>query len=146
MARDGANVMMGKKVGAKLREKQNHRLIQIHCVAHRLALCASPACKDCPSFLDFHSTVKMIYRYFHNSAVRYNGLRELESVLSDQNGDTKNVTLKEPSSFRWLSLENTVKAIWNSYPALILALENATSSGSPEAKALLKTLRNVSFP
>lgn len=40
---DGASVMMGKMGGVdvKLREQHDPRLVQIHCVAHRLALCTS---------------------------------------------------------------------------------------------------------
>ena len=121
MESDCASVMTGKKsgVGVRLREK-SPRLVQIHCVAHCLALCASQACIDVKEFSDYHNTVTNVYRYFYNSAVRYNTLREMETVLND----TKHVTLKEPASFRWLSLESAVKAIHSVYSALVMALEN----------------------
>ncbi|XP_053373059.1 zinc finger protein 862-like [Mercenaria mercenaria] len=147
MASDGASVMIGHKggVGVKLREKHNPRLVQIHCVAHRLALCASQACQNVPVFADYQRTVKNVYRFFHNSAIRYNGLREIENLLTDENKDTKHVTLKEPASFRWLSLQNAVKAVFDVYPALVMALDNEAATGSSEAKGLLKSVKSVQF-
>ncbi|XP_060573718.1 zinc finger protein 862-like [Ruditapes philippinarum] len=55
MASDGAKVMTGHKggVGALLR-KSNPRLVQVHCVAHRLALCAGQACKETKQFAEYH--------------------------------------------------------------------------------------------
>ena len=53
--------------------------------------------------------------------------------------------MKEPSSFRWLSLESAVTAIFNSYSAIVCALENKASKDVPEAKGLLKRVKSVSF-
>lgn len=55
------------------------------------------------------------------------------------------ITLKEPASFRWLSLENAVEAINACYPALYHALEHEAAKGNAEAKGLLIKVKNVMF-
>ena len=145
LASDGAAVMTGRHngVGAKLREDIPH-LVQIHCVAHKLALAAGQACRDNTLFNEYQLTLKNIYRYFNNSAVRYNELRALQDLLKSDE-DVRQVTLKEPASFRWLSLEAAVKAISDVYPALYMELENAATKGVAEAKGLFTKVKNVTF-
>ena len=67
-----------------------------------LHLAAGQACKDIQLFGDYQHTLKLVYRYFSNSAVRYNELRAMMDIMEDEN--IVYVTLKEPASFRWLSL------------------------------------------
>lgn len=71
LASDGASVMTGRLtgVGARLRKDIPH-MIQVHCVAHKLALAAGQACKNITLFNEYQLTLKNIYRYFNNSAVR----------------------------------------------------------------------------
>ncbi|XP_045187536.2 zinc finger protein 862-like [Mercenaria mercenaria] len=144
LASDGASVMTGRKngVGVKLKE-YSPQLIQIHCVAHKLALAAGQACRDIPLLNDYQHTLKLIYRYFSNSAVRYNELRAMSDIMEDENIEF--LTLKEPASFRWLSLEGAVRAILDCYPALYNTLEHDAAKGNPDAKGLLTKLKNVTF-
>ncbi|KAH3849512.1 hypothetical protein DPMN_091915 [Dreissena polymorpha] len=51
------------------------------------------------SFAEYSMTVKNVYRFFHNSAVCYNKLHEMKTVMSGEQ-DPRNVTSKEPESFR----------------------------------------------
>ena len=74
--------------------------------------------------------------------MRYNELRALQDLLKSDE-DMRQVTLKEPASFRWLSLEAAVKAISDVYPALYMELENA--KGVAEAKGLFTKVKNVTF-
>ena len=85
MASDGASVMVGRKsgVGARLRSEYVPYLVQVHCIAHRLALAAANACKKVQYFDQFQRTIKQVYRFYANSAVRYNSLRELQQVLEN---------------------------------------------------------------
>ncbi|XP_052280830.1 zinc finger protein 862-like [Dreissena polymorpha] len=146
MASDGAAVMAGRLngVGVKLRQQCNPRLVQIHCVAHRLALCAGQACRDEDSFNEYSMTVQNVYKFYHNSAIRYNQLREMETVMNGDQ-DTRHVTLKEPASFWWLSLQYAVRAIMDVYPALVTTLESQAASGTAEAKGILLKVRQASF-
>ena len=146
LASDGAAVMTGKHngVGAILRREHNPRLVQVHCVAHRIALAAGQACRDIPYFNEYQSTLKLIYRFYNNSAIRYNELRAMAAVLEDDN--MRHLTLKEPASFRWLSLDAAVTAILEVYPALVKALENdAASRNNTESKGLYNRIKSVTF-
>ena len=58
-------------------------MTQIHCVAHKLALAAGQACRDITLFSDYQMTLKNVYRYFANSAVRYNELRAMQDIMED---------------------------------------------------------------
>lgn len=144
LASDGAAVMIGRKSGVGVRLKEHSKnLVQVHCVAHKLALAAGQSCKDITLFNEYQLTLKQIYRFFSNSAVRYNGLRAMMEILEDE--DMKYVTLKEPASFRWLSLEGAVKAVSDVYPALYSALENDAAKGNTEAKGLFLKVKSVGF-
>ena len=145
LASDGASVMTGKHngVGARLRENSSPYLIQIHCAAHRLALAAADACRFVSYFDEFQRLLKQVYFYYSTSAVRYEGLRELQRVLED-NPTLKTISLKEPASFRWLSLHQAVKAFHSVYPALCLHLEEqASAKNASDAKGLLTKLKSV---
>ena len=57
----------------------------------------------------------------------------------------KHVTLKEPSSFRWLSLEAAINAVFRCYPAIVMTLEGEAAKRVSEAKGILRPTRNISF-
>lgn len=59
--------------------------------------------------------------------------------------DMHHVTLKEPASFRWLSLEGAVKAVSDVYPALYMEIKHDAAKGVPEAKGYFSKVKNVHF-
>ena len=139
--------MVGWKsgVGTRLHSEYAPYLVQIHCVAHRLALAAANACKKVSYFDELQRTLKQVYRFYSSSPVRYNSLRELQQVLED-NPCLRTITLKEPASFRWLSMHQAVKAVFKVFPALCLQLDQeCAQKQAPDAKGLLAKLRSVKF-
>lgn len=81
---DGTPVMLGRLNGVGARLKQlNPFLVQVHCVAHKLALCLSNAAKTVNPVSNYKDTILAVYNYFSNSAVRYNKLREMEQTLGE---------------------------------------------------------------
>ena len=117
---DGAAVMVGCRggLGVKLKEK-NNMLIQVHCIAHRLNLAASQASSGIPYMQDYHRYIQLLYRFFSDSQVRYDKLRELQTLL---HCEVKQVP--EGTSVRWLSVESAVKMIFGHFDAIVLALED----------------------
>ena len=108
LATDGAAVMTGITSAFGTRMKQeNQRLVHIHCVAHKLALAVSQASASISAVKTYEETVEGLYFYLSNSAVRYNRLRAVYSLLKDENL----ITLKWGHAVRWLSLHQAVKAI-----------------------------------
>ena len=85
LASDGASVIVGRKSGVDthLHSEYAPYHVQIHSVAHRLTLAAANACKEVPYFDEFQLTLKQVDRFYNNSPVRYNSLRELQMVLED---------------------------------------------------------------
>ena len=145
LASDGASVMTGRLngVGVRLRREYSLHMMQIHCVAHKLALAAGQACRDISLFSDYQQTLKNVYRYFAYSAVRYNELRAMMDVMEIE--DMEYLTLKEPASFRWLSLDGAVRAIADCYPALYSTLEHDAARGVSEAKGYFNKIKCVTF-
>jgi len=105
---DGAAVMVGCRngVGVKLKE-HNTMMVQVHCVAHSLNLAASQASNGIGYLKDYHRYIQVLYRFFADSQVRYDRLRELPTLL---HGKVKQVP--EGTSVRWLSVESAVKMIF----------------------------------
>ena len=141
-ASDGANVMTGRVSGVATRLKAiNPNIVTIHCAAHRLALAAFHGASACEQLLDFQRTVTQVYTYFEYSAVRYERMRQLQEVL---NVHVKK--FKKPTSVRWLSLEDAVAAIHQSWPVLVAVLENEWEEKKvPEANCLARKVHSYSF-
>ncbi|XP_013390063.1 transmembrane protein C17orf113-like [Lingula anatina] len=74
---DGASVMTRKHngVGTRLKREINPQLIQLHCIAHQLALVSSQYLKTYQEFMT------NIYYWFKHSAKRISGLASLQDVL-----------------------------------------------------------------
>lgn len=76
---DGANVMVGKKNGVAALLRQTHpSLINIHCIAHRLALAAGQASSSVKYLHKFKAILQQLFIYYEASAVRTAGLREIQ--------------------------------------------------------------------
>ena len=109
LATDGAAVKIGVRSGVETRMKQeNQRLVHIHCVAHKLALTVFQTSASINAVKTYQETLEGLYFCFSDSAVRYNRLRAVYSLLEYENL----ITLKRPHAVRWLSLHQAVKAIY----------------------------------
>ena len=68
---DGAAAMTGTKNGATgMLLRENPHLVNVHCIAHRLALCTSQGAKEVPALQDFQETLTTLFYYFKKSANR----------------------------------------------------------------------------
>ena len=82
-----AAVMIGRETGVHVSTRlkvHNPLMVNIHCVAHRLALAASQASNDIPYLKKFKNIVHNLYQFYHNSPVRMAGLHAIQEVLGDQ--------------------------------------------------------------
>ena len=123
---DGAAVMTGHHNGPGVKLKQlNNILIQVHCVAHGLNLAASRASKDIDYLEWYKEQINSIYKFYSNSSVRYDKLKEIQQLM---HGKVKLVV--EPSSVKWLSVEECVKMIFECFDSLVTSLENEQSSNA----------------
>ncbi|XP_069138821.1 uncharacterized protein C17orf113-like [Argopecten irradians] len=144
---DGASVMTGRLsgVGVKLRE-QNPRIIHIWCAAHRLALQVSHwAAKKVPYLGRVQEMLVAIYFFYEFSAPRYNKIKELKKIMRE-----KVKKFKKPTQVRWLSLQDAVIAVYDSWSVLILGLEHEVANaprteGGAKAKGIGKDIKTFKF-
>ena len=64
---DGASVMIGRHGVMTRIQVVPQGFVATHCVAHRLALAASNACKDIPMVSRFERIINQIYTFFSKS-------------------------------------------------------------------------------
>ena len=130
---DGASVMMGciNGVGKKL-IADAPALVHIHCLAHRVSLASSDVAVDFPHLQEVKSVMLSLYKYFKYSAVRYNKLREFQTIF-----DEPSLKLKEPSHIRWLSIHSAISTICKIYQSLVSCLEEEVELRKcPKAKGI----------
>lgn len=141
---DGANVMVGCRNGVVTKIKEiNKKIIGIHCLAHRLALCLSDASKSVSQISKFQDTLKSVFSYYSSSAVRLNRLQEIQDVL-----DEPMLKYTEPCSVRWLSVSSCVSVVLRTIDSLRAALEHDASlktGDAAKAKGILKLVSEFSF-
>ena len=66
---DGASVMTGPGKGATgLLRRKNPHLLNIHCIAHSLALCTSQEAEKIPAMQNYHEILTSLFYYFKASA------------------------------------------------------------------------------
>lgn len=83
--------------------------------------------------------IHSLYRFYNDSSVRYDKLKELQ-ILLNANGKAKQMT--GPTSVRWLSIESAVKMILESYCVIMLSLG---ADKSPKVIGLSTFLGNSQF-
>ena len=142
---DGANVMVGSKNGVTtVLQRLNPQLIAVWCCAHRLSLVANWAAKDVPALQNVQDVLVAWYRYFKYSAIRYNKLKEMKAVMHK-----KVKRLKKPTAVRWLSLQEAVSVVKESWGCLVMSLEDQATSNDGEsstlALSLLKDIKTYKF-
>ena len=74
---DGAAVMIGQRTGVSARLKErNPLMINIHCVAHRLALAASQASDDIPYLKKFKNIIHNLYLFTTTALFKWLGFKK----------------------------------------------------------------------
>ena len=139
---DGAAVMIGRRSGVSTRLRaHNPFMINIHCVAHRLALAAAQSSESIPYLKKFKNTIHSLYLFYHRSSVRMTGLHALQDVLGDPE-----INLKEAKDVRWLSHNNAVQSLRRTLSSVVASLEReAAERGEPMAIGLVKMIKTYLF-
>jgi hypothetical protein len=153
---DGANVMVGIRngVAARLR-RDNQALINVHCVCHRLALACTDTCTRIKYIDKVHGWLVSLWKFFegNGSAKRLAiyldmqlKIRKLSIAAGD--GERSRVLvqrrLKKACSTRWLSFDSSIKAVYQDYVPVLLAL-NEMAETDPKASGLLAEFRSPKF-
>ena len=139
---DGASVMIGKNNGVAVRLKRNanSKMINIHCICHRLALACTDTLGDISYIKQVQLWLLQLWRLFENSpkklAVYLKTQLQMKSVMlsSEKSREKAAKRLKKACQTRWLSFNESVQAIILDYPSVLQSLtqlkdEDAAASG-----------------
>ena len=138
----GASVMVGRHGGVmtRLQAAAPQGFVSTHCVAHRLALAASDACKDISMVSRFERIVNQIYTFFSKSTTRAAELREMQRVMNEPK-----LKLKRAAETLWLSHESAVDVLRRSLKAVKATLEEEASKGDATARGLALEVSKPNF-
>lgn len=141
MGFDGAATFSGAKTGVQARLKKNSpRALYVHCHCHMLQLACVQAANHTPGIEHVYKTLMTLWKFFHYSPKRAEHLKGVQQVL-----DLPELKVTKPSDTRWLAHERCVKAVKESYVAIVMALESFyEQTHEPEALGLSKALSRKS--
>ena len=131
---DGAPVTLGclNRVGARLKQL-NTFLVQVHCVAHKFALCLSITTKTVNPVSNYKDSIMAVYNNFSHSAVRYNKLK-----WNKPRGNLNYIFRSLSTQGDWVSMPLIVWSIWH---LLVLTLEDQAPAHSAKGKGLHNQIR-----
>ncbi|XP_062573421.1 zinc finger protein 862-like [Saccostrea cucullata] len=138
---DGASVMTGldKGVSGRLKELNPH-ILNIHCMAHRLALCTAQAAEGIPALKRYQEFMTKLFYYFKVSADREKEVHKVQALL-----DHPMLKYKEIHAVRWLSFYDGLETIYKTLDPLLTYLHNREAKKDPKAKGLLKQMATTQF-
>lgn len=151
LSTDGASVMVGKEngVAAKLK-REAKRLLNVHCICHRLAL----ACGDANDHISYIKTVEKVlirlWSFFHNSGKRTAAYTKAVIALAElhiSNSAKERVVkrVKKATRTRWLSTESTVVGIFLNFVPLIQTFQIYNNDSDPVAINLITEIKSKKF-
>ena len=152
---DGASVMVGKKseVATKLKTNFALKILNIHCICHRLALAWADTGDGYKFIRKVEEILIELWRFFKNPPKRLHiymmvtlSAKEFDSFTEKKKKNYVKL-LKKTFRTRWLSLHAGVDAAFGEYKGLIYTLkeiQNDKASGST-ASGLLKKISHNEF-
>ena len=105
-------------------------MVNVHCIAHSLALCTSQAAADIPALKEHQQTLTDLFYYFKLSSKRAGRIKEIQQLLEDPV-----LTYKELHAVRWLSYYNGLQSVHRTMDSLLTYLAEATADVTKDPKA-----------
>jgi len=147
---DGCSVMMGVKNGVAARLKRlKKEIISVHCICHRLALACSGANDTVKYIATIETILVQLWSFFNNSPKRtalYVKIQEEVKRVNLTNHSRDSIVRKVRKSCRtrWLSLQNSVEAVYMDILPLLLTLRQCKEQDAI-ACGLLSKMNSVKF-
>ena len=148
---DGAAVMMGvhEGLGKKLGRFVDHKLVEVHCLAHRIHLAIRRAFKNIPIMHEFEKAVNGIYTFYYS-----HGHKRKAHLVNME--DPSRLELSYIYEVRWIASERSaVHQVITNWKLLVTNLESISEDEeddngfSEETKntaiGLLNVLKNRNF-
>ena len=153
LASDGASVMVGKNNGvAALLKRENPRLVNVHCICHRLALACGDSNNEVEYMLTIERLLVQLYKWLENSCVKMAAYLKMQLRLRDMQLPTDESKrhkighkLQRACRKRWLSTDKAVLGVWQDYTAILLMLSADEFQNDATAIGLLPQMKTVKF-
>jgi len=153
LASDGASVMVGKHNGvAALLKRENPRLINIHCICHRLALACGDSNNEVQYMLTIERLLLQLYKWLENSCVKTAAylkmqlrVRDMQLPAEESKRHKIGHKLQRACRTRWLSTDKAVLGVWQDYVAILLTLSAEEFRNDATALGLLSQMKTVKF-
>ena len=137
---DGASVMVGSRSGVATRFKDiNPGVLNVHCIAHRLALATAQAGNQIAYLKKVNDWLAALWKHFHYSPVRAASLREVQQIM--QLDELKVVKAADTC---WLSHDASVSSLLRILPAVLQVL-SIQGASDPTACGLHRQMATYSF-
>lgn len=143
MGSDGAAVMTGRNKGCTgILLRSNPHMVNVHCVAHSLALCTSQAAEAIADLKEHQQILTDLFYYFRGSPKRAARIKAVQKLLEDPV-----LTYKELHSIRWLSYYNALQTVHRTIDSLLTYLTDMSQdvSKDPKANGLKKKIGTDKF-
>jgi len=124
---------------AAVMKRANPHLINVHCVAHKLALCTSQAAENIPQLKDHQETLTQLFKYFKFSSKRADKMRKIQEIL-----DGPVLKYKEVYSVRWLSYYEALSAVHRTLASLLTYFAQS-GDNDPKAIGLKRKIASEKF-
>ena len=138
--------MVGKNNGiAALLKRENPRLVNVHCICHRLAL-------EVEYMLTIERLLVQLYKWLENSCVKMAAylkmqlrLRDMQLPADESKRHKIGHKLQRACRTRWLSTDKAVLGVWQDYTAILLTLSADEFRNDATAIGLLSQMKTVKF-
>ena len=147
---DGAKVMTGERTGVAARLKQiNSKLINVHCVCHRLALACAGASDETKYITQVEGVLLQLWKFFAKSPKRTALLVKAQESwrkmkLSEKARSVVAKKVRKACRTRWLSTSNTVDGVYEDFVPTIQAI-NLAGEKDGLATYLLSKMKSFKF-
>lgn len=101
----------------------NPKIVNIHCIAHRLQLCVSQAANKVKYLKEFQELLTNIFYYFKKSALRNEKLKAIQEVLKEPK-----MKYKEIHQVRWLSFYKALETLYLTWDSLVTFFEQEVAN------------------
>ena len=153
LASDGASVMVGKNNGvAALLKRENPRLVNVHCIYHRLALACGDSNNEVEYMLTIERLLVQLYKWLENSCVKTVAylkmqlrLRDMQLPADESKRHKIGHKLQRACRTQWLSTDKAVLGVWQDYTAILLTLSADEFRNGATAIGLLSQMKTVKF-
>lgn len=147
---DGAKVMTGERTGVAARLKQiNSKLINVHCVCHRLALACACASDETKYITQVEGVLLQLWKFFAKLPKRTALLVKARESwrkmkLSEKARSVVAKKVRKACRTRWLSTSNAVDGVYEDF-VLIIQATNLTDEKDGLATYLLSKMKSFKF-